>query len=440
MSAPEPLDTYQKALALNLDATIFGSFAEIGAGQEVARWFLRVGAASGTVAKTISAYDKKVSDELYGAGTRYVSRERLRTMLDREWGQLLSQLRESRGRDTRFFAFANSVSARNFAGTNECHGWMGIRFLERPGGEPSDVLLHLNLMDPANLLQQEALGIVGVNLVYGVHHEREGLDAFLAGLCAGLPAGRIEIDGIELRGPAFAGWDRRAALAELVRSGLAQVVTFPLGGEPLPPTELLHKRPVVLAPGSFEDVKPLHGRMLAAAVEALGAELGEAAHEPIGLFSLSAAPARDGEPPPDAAELLRRVDALAGQGAGLLLSRHPELYRTTAFVNRFSDAPIRFAVGIDALVRVFQDAHYQQLEGRMLEGIARLFAQNVRVYAFPLPAEALEARLRTLAAGGWQREGVDGWVSAEELRPEPPLSHLYDYLIASGFVVPMPPC
>ena len=182
MPSAEHLDTHHKALTLNLDPTIFGSFAEIGAGQEVARWFLRVGGASGTVAKAISAYDKEVSDDLYGAGTRYVSRQRLEAMLDREWDQLQTQLRESRGSTSRFFAFADTVSARNFAGTNECHGWMGVRFLTEPGGEPNDVLLHVNMMDPSNPLQQEVLGVLGVNLVYGVYHQRESQDVFLRGL------------------------------------------------------------------------------------------------------------------------------------------------------------------------------------------------------------------------------------------------------------------
>jgi len=168
----EHLDTHHKALTLNLDLdpTIFGSFAEIVAGQEVARWFLRVGAASGTVAKTISAYDKEVSDDPYGAGTRYVSRQRLEAMIDREWDQLQTQLRESRGSTSRFFTFADTVSARDYAGTNESQGWMGVRFLTEPGGEPSDVLLHVNMMDRSNELQQEVLGALGVNLVYGVYH------------------------------------------------------------------------------------------------------------------------------------------------------------------------------------------------------------------------------------------------------------------------------
>src|SRR5207302_6550288 len=166
MPSAEPLDTHHKALTLNLDPTIFGSFAEIGAGQEVARWFLRVGGASGTVAKAISAYDKEVSDDLYGSGSRYVSKQRLEAMLESEWTQLLTQLSKSRGSQTRFFCFVDTVSARNFAGTNDAHGWIGLRFQLQPGGPPNNVLLHVNMRDPSNVLQQQAIGILGVNLIY----------------------------------------------------------------------------------------------------------------------------------------------------------------------------------------------------------------------------------------------------------------------------------
>src|ERR1700758_4539204 len=158
MPTDEKVGTHQKALTINLNDSIFGSFAEIGAGQEVARWFLVVGAASGTVAKAISAYDKEVSDDLYGSGSRYVSRQRLNAMLDHEWPQLLSQLNKTRGSQTRFFCFVDTISARNYAGTNESHGWIGLRFQQQPGGEPNDVVLHINLRDPTNILQQEAIG------------------------------------------------------------------------------------------------------------------------------------------------------------------------------------------------------------------------------------------------------------------------------------------
>src|SRR5215470_16338281 len=193
MPAGEKLDTHQKALNLNLDATKFGSFAEIGAGQEVARWFLAVGAASGTVAKTISAYDKEVSDDLYGPGVRYVSKERLEAMLDSEWAQLLKQLEKTRGPQTRFFSFVDTVAARNYAGTNEAHGWVGLRLQLEPQGKPNDIVLHINMRDPSNPLQQEAVGIFGVNLIYAGFHQLQAKESFLQGLAQGLEK-RIEID------------------------------------------------------------------------------------------------------------------------------------------------------------------------------------------------------------------------------------------------------
>src|SRR5690242_9904274 len=182
MSSTEKLDTHHKALTLNLDPSTFGSFAEIGAGQEVARWFLVVGGASGTVAKTISAYDKEVSDDLYGSGSRYVSRQRLEAMLEHEWTQLLTQLQETRGPQSRFFCFVDTVSARNYAGTNDPHGWIGLRFQLEPGGPPNDVVLHINMRDPTNVLQQDAVGILGVNLVYAAFYQLTTKESFFAGL------------------------------------------------------------------------------------------------------------------------------------------------------------------------------------------------------------------------------------------------------------------
>src|SRR5271156_2729382 len=171
MASAEKLSTHQKALGINLDPSSYGSFAEIGAGQEVARWFLVVGGASGTVAKSISAYDKEVSDDLYGFGARYVSKERLDAMLDHEWTQIINQLNKSRGSETRFFSFVDTISARNYAGTNEAHGWVGLRFQLQPHGQPNNIVLHINMCDPSNLLQQEAIGVLGVNLIYAVFFE-----------------------------------------------------------------------------------------------------------------------------------------------------------------------------------------------------------------------------------------------------------------------------
>ena len=232
MPSTQKPDTHHKALTLNLDPSTFGSFAEIGAGQEVARWFLLVGGASGTVAKTISAYDKEVSDDLYGSGSRYVSKQRLEAMLDNEWTQLLTQLSKTRGQQTRFFCFVDTVSARNFAGTNDAHGWIGLRFQSQPGGPPNDVLLHINMRDASNVLQQQAIGILGVNLIYAAFYEVQTQESFLEGLAQDVVAERIEIDYVDLRGPAFESWDRRALQVHLVRAGLAEAVFFPSKGSP----------------------------------------------------------------------------------------------------------------------------------------------------------------------------------------------------------------
>ena len=179
MPSTEKLDTHRKALSLNLDTSKFGSFAEIGAGQEVARWFLVVGGASGTVAKSVSAYDKEVSDSLYGTGSRYVSKQRLESMLETEWDQLLRQLDKTRGPETRFFSFVDTVSARNYAGTNDSHGWVGLRFQSHHGEESSDIILHINMRDSSNVLQQEAIGILGVNLIYAAFYQLQTKSRFL---------------------------------------------------------------------------------------------------------------------------------------------------------------------------------------------------------------------------------------------------------------------
>src|ERR1700757_1236381 len=212
MASMERLNTHQKALRFNLDPTSYGSFAEIGAGQEVVRWFLVVGGASGTVAKSISAYDKEVSDDLYGSGARYVSAERLRTMLDSEWAQLINQLNKSRGSNSRFFSFVDTISARNYAGTNEPHGWVGLRFQLEPGGQQNDIVLHINMRDLSNTLEQEAIGILGVNLIYAVFYQLQAKESFLENIGQDVEK-RIEIDYAEVRGVAFEGWNQRAILA-----------------------------------------------------------------------------------------------------------------------------------------------------------------------------------------------------------------------------------
>jgi hypothetical protein len=440
MASTEKLNAHQKALRVNLDPTNYGSFAEIGAGQEVARWFLVVGGASGTVAKSISAYDKEVSDNLYGSGARYVSKERLEAMLDSEWAQLIDQLNTRRGSNTCFFSFVDTISARNYAGTNEPHGWIGLRFQLHPGGAPNDIVLHINMRDPSSALEQEAIGILGVNLIYAVFYQLQTRESFLDNLAQDVEK-RIEIDYVDVRGPAFVEWEQRALLAQLVRAGIAEAVYFPCNGcLPAPPNEVLHKNAVVLAPGSFEHVDPahavIHEQLLASGIAQLREELGETHRAPAGFFCLSAVPLIEDDPFPGIQVLLQRIEVLLARGSAVLLFRDRELYSMTTLVNRYTDEHIRFVVGLSLLVRVWE-YRYTKLAGSFLDALSRLLAQNVRIYAYPMRSEDFGQSIQNISSIGWQWADTNGWVSADQLRPAAPLGHLYEYILSSNFLVPM---
>jgi len=245
---------------------------------------------------------------------------------------------------------------------------------------------------------------------------------------------------VDLRGPAFESWDRRALLVHLVRSGLAEAVFLPSKDPAVPPTEVLYKKPVVLAPGYFGHTDPghanVHLRILASAIRELHQDVGEAKSAPAGFFCLTAAPFTADGPVPEMADLLHRIDALHAAGGDVLLFRKPELYHMTALVNRHTQAPVRFVAGLSLLIRAVEDV-YGNLGGRLLEALARLFAQNVRIYVYPMSAADLREWLKSVSVTGWEWSETNGWVSASQLRHAPPLGHLFDYLLASEFLVPM---
>ena len=436
MPAQEKRDTHQKALSLNLDVSIFGSFAEIGAGQEVARWFLHVGGASGTVAKTISAYDKEVSDHLYGVGTRYVSKPRLLAMLNSEWEELLEQLQPSRGADTKFFSFVDTISARNYAGTNDCHGWVGLRFRAQPNAASNDVILHVNLRDSSNVRQQEAVGVLGVNLINAAYHAAGSVGEFLASVFEDLRLERMEIDCMELKGPVFEFWDRNQLHAFLVAGGYAEAVVFPANNQFLPPNELLYKQALVLAPGHFDNVDQLHANLVQDTLAALPQEELKESKGGLGLFCLSIGGTNDGRV--SLKEIVEHVEALHNLGYGVMLFRARELYTMSAYANRYTKSRIHFAIGLMVLTRVFED-RYKDLPGSLLEGIARLFTQNVRIYVYPMPVEDMQRQVEEAGVTGWTWKETNGMVSADNLHPSGPLESLYQYLLSSEFILPGKP-
>ena len=280
-------------------------------------------------------------------------------------------------------------------------------------GTPTTYVLHVNLRDPSNLLQQEAIGILGVNLIYAAFHQSETSEQLISGIAQDVES-RIEIDYVDLRGPAFETWDRRTLLVHLVRAGFAEIVCFPSNWFPVPPTEVIHNNPVVLAPGYFVHVDPthaeIHTQMLASAIRELQEELGEVKTAPRGFFCLTLTPPDAKDPLPETSHLLRRIDALRSGGGDVLLTRQQELYTLTDFVNRYTREPVRFVVGLSVVIRAFED-RYSKLAGGFLEALSRLLARNVRIYAYPMTSKDLQQVIQNLSATGWEWEETNGWVS-----------------------------
>jgi hypothetical protein len=383
--------THEKALKINLDSLRYGTFAEIGAGQEVARWFFRVGAAAGSISKSISAYDMAVSDAIYGRCKRYVSRERLQSMLDHEHKLNLERLRPLRGDTTAFFVFADTVSARNFKGTNECHGWMGVKYQAHPRDEDSQILIHVRMLDHENGLQQEALGIAGVNLLYAacfLHHKPEQM---VESLLDNLSTDRIEIDMIEFSGIEFRHVDNRVMSLKLVQLGLSRAAMFGPSGEVLQPSEVLRKRPVLVERGSFLPVTRVNIDMLDSAHARFAADLTrehppEPGAKPIEIVDLMEITMRNllvtGKI--DLSDFLARVDMLAAAGKTVLISDYFEYYRLAAWLTRYTTEPIALTMGVSSLRDLFKEEFYAGLEGGILEAFGKLFTRDLGIYVYPL--------------------------------------------------------
>ena len=381
------LGTHQKALKINLDPMWYGSFAEIGAGQEVARWFFKVGAAAGTIAKSMSAYDMAVSDAIYGRCKRYVSRERLQRMLDHEHSLNLERLHASRGDTTAFFSFATTVSARNFQGTNECHGWMGVKYQTHPRDEDSQIILHVRMLDHENGLQQQALGIVGVNLLYAAFFLQHKPELMLESLLDNLSTERIEIDMVEFSGIEFRYVDNRVMSLKLVQLGLSDAAMFGPSGAVLQPSEVLRKRPLLVERGSFRPVTKVSIDMMHSARDRFAQELEVGTEKVLELMEITmrtllVAGAID------LSDFLARADVLAAAGKIVLISDYFEYYRLAAYLARYTSEPIAVTMGAASLQDLFGEQYYSGLEGGILEAFGKLFTKDLRLYVYPLLDQA----------------------------------------------------
>jgi len=377
------LSTHQKALKINLDPLYYGTFAEIGAGQEVARWFFKVGAAAGTISKSISAYDMAVSDAIYGRCKRYVSRERLQGMLDYEHSLNLERLQSVRRESTAFFAFANTVAARNYQGTNECHGWMGVKFQAHPRDENSQIIIHVRMLDRENDLQQETLGIVGVNLLYAaffLHHKPE---LILDSLLDNLTTQRIEIDMIEFSGIEFRHVDNRVMSLKLVQLGLSGAAMFGPAGDVLQPSEILRKRPILVERGSFRPVTKVNIDMIRSAHERFASEPEVQPGQVVELMEITMKNLLAAGKI-DLNDFLARADVLAAAGKTVLISDYFEYYRLAAYLTRYTSQPIAVTMGVASLQDLFMEQYYAGLEGGILEAFGKLFTKDLRIYVYPL--------------------------------------------------------
>jgi hypothetical protein len=410
----EPLSARDKALQINIDSKKYGTFAEIGAGQEVARWFFHVGGAAGTVAKTISAYDMTVSDAIYGPCERYVSRQRLAAMLDYEYALLLERLNARRGEATTFFVYANTMATRSHTRHEEGHGWMGVRFQHAPRAEPSEIILHVRMLDTENPREQEAIGIAGVNLIYGAFFLRDDPAPLIASLLDGLTRERIEVDMIRFGGPAFAGVDNRLMALQLVEQQFTEAAMFTAAGEVVQPAELLYNKPILIERGSFRPVTNLTEAILTSAQKQFTSD-----EPPVVLMEMTLRQLQTGGDKIDHADFLARVDTLGALGHTVMISNYLRHYRLAPFLRRLTPKHIGFAMGLRNLRELFDEKFYDGVPGGILHAFGQLFQGDIKLYVCP----ALDA--------GQPVRPVD-------YQPAPHLRHLYAHLLDNRLVETIP--
>jgi len=410
------MDTHQKALQINLDAAHYGTFAEIGAGQEVARWFFRVGAASGTIATTMSAYDATVSDAIYGPTERYVSRQRLVKMLTHEYDLLCARLDPTRGADTKFFAFADTVTARSFTRREETHGWMGVRFQTAPKAPPSQIIIHVRMLDRENLLQQEALGVIGVNFIHAALYLHPDPAKVVAAFMDNLTTERIEVDMIKFDGPAFAGVDNRVMSLQLVQQGLTEATMFTADGEVVQAAEVLHRKPILVVRGSFRPITNATLDVIECAREQFARQHRNQAGTAVVLTEMTLRHLAE-QDVIDPRDFLDRADTLGALGLTVLVSNYARYFRLAAYLVRHTRQQVAIAMGLRRLREMFDDKYYSDLDGGILEAFGRMFKNDLKLYIYPV-SEGDPPRL----------------VTARELEVAPHLRHLYAHLLQNGHV------
>ncbi len=388
------LEPEQKALEINLDESIYGTFSEIGAGQEVARYFFQVGAAAGTIAKTMSAYDKVYSDKIYGVepSGRYVCESRLYKMLDHEYELMMNRLQDERF-NTNFFVFADTVAAINFQRTIPGDGWLGLRFQLNPDGEPNDIVLHVRMLDNDNHLQQQAIGILGVNLIYACYRYNEDPEMLVESLLDHL-RGRVNIDMIRLTGPDFEHVDNRLLSLVLVKHGLTDVAMFGPDGRNIHASEFLYKKHVMVVRGSFRPPTRVNLDMIKAGYQQFRNEEEVDASRSyllteITMDNLTA----EGEL--DEKDFLDRAELLNALGQTVIISNCEEHQRLIEYLSDYRILSLGLVLGVQVLLETINEKYYQNMDGRLLASFGELFTRNVKIYVYPAMQEGSAELMNT---------------------------------------------
>jgi hypothetical protein len=406
----------RKSLRINLNAHIYGTFAEIGAGQETVRNFFRAGGASGTIAKAMSAYDKDFSDAVYGVepDNRYVTEPRLKRMLSHEIELMEDRLSRTKHPDKLFFTFANTVATIDFAKKFKGHGWVGVKFQLDPLEGFNEIILHIRFRQTDARLQQETLGTLGVNLLYGAFYMNDRPKDLLASLYDHIDKDQIEIDLVNFSGPRFMYVDNRLMSLQLVKNGMTDAVMFGPDGNNLHPAQELYKKNILALRGSFRPVTKLNMDMFEKAYEMFLAEKTVKADKARVIFEITLANLRaEGEI--NERDFLDRAELLCSLGQTVMITNFQEYYKLVEYFAEFTKERMALAMGVYNLVQIFDEKYYRHLSGGILEAFGKLFFKDLKVYLYPLKDE---------------KSGE--FITSESLKVHPRMKELYKFFKYNG--------
>jgi len=411
------LSTLEKAQAINLTGRHYGTIAEIGAGQEVARWFFQAGGAAGTIAKSMSAYDMTFSNAIYGKAGRFVSRERLKEMLNYEYRLLIERLGAERGDHTRFFVFADTVTARSHKHTSDGKGWLGIRFQTEPNRAPGEIHLHVRLMDPTNAEQMDALGMLGVNLIHAAFVHWRSPEEILNRLMDGIRYGRLEVDMVAFGGLPFAKVDNRLASLKLVRSNLTPVALFAATGKNLEAEDSFYNKSVLLLRGHYRPITNFHMRMMAKASAVFRADPDNKRREIVEVCEITMRNLVRSRKA-GIEDFLDRVDCMGALKRTVMVTNIFRFHRLSQYLTQRTKGSVGFVIGVPLLGKMLEEQFYSDLPGGILEAMGRLFLPGVKLLVHP----------------GY--DPVTGaFVTGHTLTIPEPAREVYEFLVRTGRIV-----